>query len=125
MAKSQEIETTQFNRIVSGTTITGDIISKEGIRLDGKLIGNLSTEGKLVVGATGEIRGEITCHNSDVEGTIEGKITVKELLSLKSTSKIQGDIITNKLAVEPGSKFTGTCNMGNGNGTKETQKTAK
>ncbi len=125
MAKSQEVETTQFNRIVSGTTITGDIISKEGIRLDGKLIGNLSTEGKLVVGATGEIRGEITCQNSDVEGIIDGKITVKELLSLKSTSKIQGDIITNKLAVEPGSKFTGTCNMGNGNGAKETQKTAK
>ncbi len=112
MAKNQEPDSVAFNRIVEGTTITGDINSNEGIRLDGKLLGNLTTKGKLVVGVTGYIKGEIKCNNSDIEGKIEGKIYVNELLSLKSTAKIFGDITTNKLAVEPNAIFTGTCNMG-------------
>lgn len=125
MAKSQEPEATAFNRIVIGTTITGDIISKEGIRIDGTLVGNLTTEGKLVIGVTGMVKGEVTCQNSDIEGSVEGRISVKELLTLKSTSKILGDITTNKLAVEPNSKFTGTCNMGNSNENRQTTKTNK
>ncbi len=112
MAKNQELDAVAFNRIVEGTTITGDINSTEGIRLDGKLLGNLTTNGKLVVGVNGYIKGEIKCNNSDIEGKIEGKIFVNELLSLKSTAKIFGDITTNKLAVEPNAVFTGTCNMG-------------
>ena len=67
-----------------------------------------------MIGETGMVKGEIICKNSDVSGTIEGKINVSELLSLKSTAKIHGDIITNKLAIEPGSKFTGNCNMSGG-----------
>jgi len=111
MAKNQEPDAIAFNRIVEGTTITGDINSNEGIRLDGKLLGNLITNGKLVVGVNGYIKGEVKCNNSDIEGKIEGKIFVNELLLLKSTAKIFGDITTNKLAVEPNAVFTGTCNM--------------
>jgi cytoskeletal protein CcmA (bactofilin family) len=99
------------NMITNGTTITGDISATGDIRIEGVLIGNLVTKGKLVVGQTGEIKGEITCNNSDIEGTIEGKIIVSELLSLKSTSKMIGDVVTNKLAIEPGAIFTGTCSM--------------
>ena len=61
---------------------------------------------------TGYIKGEVHCKNSDVEGKVEGKINVQELLALKSTSVLLGDIIAKRLAIEPGAKFTGNCSMG-------------
>jgi cytoskeletal protein CcmA (bactofilin family) len=111
MAKFTENETNAINLVGAGTTIKGDINCNGDIRIDGSLQGNLNTKGKVVIGETGKVKGEIVCKNSDLSGELEGKIKVSELLSLKSTAKIFGDIIANKLAIEPGSKFTGNCNM--------------
>jgi len=113
MAKFNENELTSnnINLIGFGTEITGDISCNGDLRIDGNLSGNISSKGKVVVGETGRIKGEISCKNSDISGIIEGKVTVIELLSLKSTARINGDISTSKLAIEPGSKFTGYCNM--------------
>ena len=111
MAKNNETDNTTINLISNGTDITGDIKSNGDIRIDGSLKGNLSTKGKVVIGPTGKINGEVNCKNSEVSGTIEGKIIVGQLLNLKASSKIIGDIITAKLAIEPGARFTGTCNM--------------
>ncbi len=114
MAKYNETETTTaVNLIVAGTEIKGDINSNSDIRFDGTMTGNLKTTGKVVIGETGRVNGEIDCKNSEVLGEVHGKIKVSELLSLKATAKIFGDIITKKLAIEPGSKFTGNCKMGN------------
>ncbi|MBN2681146.1 MAG: polymer-forming cytoskeletal protein [Bacteroidales bacterium] len=105
--------TTSVNILGPGTSITGDVSCEGDIRIDGNLIGNLKSKGKLVIGQTGSIKGEIICKNADISGVLEGKITVEELLSLKSTSKLIGDIKnTDKLNIEPGAVFTGTCNMG-------------
>lgn len=113
MAKPSETESNKINLIGTGTSITGEINSTNGdIRIDGTLKGNITTNGKLVVGPTGVIVGNISCKNADVFGKIDGKVAVAELLSLKSSSKVNGDIITNKLSIEPGTTFTGTCNMG-------------
>ncbi|MBK8806526.1 MAG: polymer-forming cytoskeletal protein [Bacteroidales bacterium] len=111
MAKITGVEPSSTNMITAGTTITGDIICNGDIRIEGNLLGNLTTKGKLVIGATGEIKGEIACQNSDIEGFVEGKIIVGELLSLKATSRMIGDVVTNRLAIEPGAIFTGTCSM--------------
>ena len=111
MAKYNETENATINLISNGTDIKGDIKSNGDIRIDGSLTGNLSTKGKVVIGPTGRINGEIVCKNSEVSGVIEGKIVVGQLLSLKASSKILGDIITAKLAIEPGARFTGNCNM--------------
>ena len=112
MTKSNTQETNSVNLIGSGTTIEGDIKSTGDIRIDGNLVGSLNTKGKLVIGSTGSIDGEVVCQNADISGNIKGKITVHELLSLKATSKLTGDIITNKLAIEPGANFSGSCSMG-------------
>ena len=114
MAKYNETETTTtaINLIGAGTEITGDVNSNSDIRIDGTMKGNLKTTGKVVIGETGKVNGEIDCKNSEVLGEVKGKIKVGELLSLKATAKIFGDIITKKLAIEPGSKFTGNCLMG-------------
>ena len=111
MAKTAEPENNKINLIGAGTNIKGDIESAGDIRIDGTLKGNLRTKGKVVIGTTGLIKGEVYCKNSDVEGKVEGKINVQELLALKATSIINGDISAKRLAIEPGAKFTGNCNM--------------
>ncbi|MBI4947430.1 MAG: polymer-forming cytoskeletal protein [Bacteroidetes bacterium] len=111
MAKPGITETPSINIIGAGTVIEGDIKSEGDIRVDGTLNGCLITKGKLVLGTTGMVEGEITCQNGDISGIITGKIKVAELLSLKATSKLSGDIITNKLSIEPGANFVGSCAM--------------
>ncbi|OYT11246.1 MAG: cell shape determination protein CcmA [Bacteroidetes bacterium 4572_112] len=102
---------TEFNRIVAGTSIHGEIETKGDIRIDGTVVGTLNIHGKLVLGNSGKIEGEIKCKNAEVMGTIEGEINVSELLSLKESSSMKGDIITNKISIEPGAKISGTINM--------------
>lgn len=104
------------NLITSGTIITGDITCDTDMRIDGVLAGNINAKGKIVVGKTGDVKGEIACQNCDVEGSVDGKLTIKDLLSLRATAKFIGDIITSKLAIEPGAIFTGSCKM---NGEKD------
>jgi cytoskeletal protein CcmA (bactofilin family) len=111
MAKYNETDNTTINLISNGTDITGDIKSNGDIRIDGSLTGNLNTRGKVVIGPTGKVKGEVICKNSEVSGLVEGKISVGQLLILKASSRIQGDIVTSKLAIEPGARFSGTCNM--------------
>jgi cytoskeletal protein CcmA (bactofilin family) len=111
MAKNNETEPAAINLISNGTEISGDIKSGGDIRIDGSLTGNLNTKGKVVIGVTGRVNGEVICKNSEVSGCIEGKISVSQLLILKASSKILGDIATVKLSIEPGARFSGNCKM--------------
>jgi cytoskeletal protein CcmA (bactofilin family) len=99
------------NRIVEGTTIKGDIISQADFRLDGELIGNFQSSGKIVIGPAGSVTGDIICKNADIEGKFDGKIQVTEILNVKSKSSIHGEVICGKLAVEPGADFSASCTM--------------
>jgi cytoskeletal protein CcmA (bactofilin family) len=101
------------NRIVEATLIKGDIVSQADFRLDGELIGNFTSQGKLVIGPAGKVTGDIKCINADIEGSFKGKIEIEELLNIKATAKIVGEVITGKLSVEPGADFTATCAMKN------------
>jgi len=112
MAKNNgEVEAPAINLIGNGTVITGDITSNGDIRIDGILTGNLSAKGKIVISETGKIKGEISCKNADVSGTVEGKLTVAELLSMKGTSTVTGEVFIGRLAIEPGCHFNGNCQM--------------
>ena len=108
--KTEMTET--INTIGAGTIVTGDIQSKGDIRLDGVLKGSVNTSGKVVLGKEGIIEGDVMCNSADISGTLKAKITVSQLLSLKATAKLNGEIITNKLSIEPGAAFTGSCSMG-------------
>ncbi|KAF0239114.1 MAG: hypothetical protein FD181_499 [Prolixibacteraceae bacterium] len=111
-----------INIISEGTKIKGDINANGDIRIDGELMGNILAKGKLVVGPKGRIEGQINCNNIEISGYIKGKVTASELLIMKSTSQITGDIVAGKLSVEPGSLFSGSCIM---NGTKPLNEPAK
>lgn len=104
----------KINSIMEGTSIVGEINSDSNIRIDGKVKGTVHARGRVIVGQTGTIEGEIVCQSSDIEGTVIGKVNCQDLLSLKATAKLQGDINTKKLAIEPGAVFTGNCSMGGG-----------
>jgi cytoskeletal protein CcmA (bactofilin family) len=112
MARNNEVESPAINIIRKGTEIKGDVTCSGDIRIDGMLSGTLVSQGKVVVGPSGLIDGNVTCKNADVSGTIKAKLNVKELLQLKATANIVGDINTNRLSIEPGASFTGSCNMG-------------
>lgn len=112
ITKNVELLNSSRNSLGCGTKIKGDIESNGDFRIDGKLIGTIKTKGKVVIGSTGLLEGEINCQNADIEGTVKAKIEVTDLLTLKAESKFEGEIITGKIAIEPGAKFSGTCAMG-------------
>ena len=110
--KGGEGASSSINLIGAGTVIEGDIRSNGDIRIDGTVYGHVISKAKVVIGATGVVEGDVNSQNSDVSVTIKGKTVVSELLFLKATSKVIGDIVTGKLVVEVGATFTGSCNMG-------------
>lgn len=111
MAKNNIIES-KPNTIVSGTVIKGEITANGDFRIDGTLIGSINCKGKIVIGQSGNIEGEVVCQNADISGKTKAKIIVDELLMLKSTAELNGDVVTGKLSIEPGARFTGSCDMG-------------
>ena len=110
-------EKTQFegpdrlNRIVEGTKIIGDLISESNIRIDGEVLGNITTSSKVVIGENGFLKGNLNCQEADIEGKIEGKLEIEGLLILREQAKVNGDIHTVKLHIEEGAVFVGSCKM--------------
>ncbi|TSA27153.1 MAG: polymer-forming cytoskeletal protein [Bacteroidetes bacterium] len=111
MAKMKETEMPSINLLGSGTTVKGDIKLNGDFRIDGTLVGKIDCKGKIVVGPSGIIEGDISCQNADFSGQIKAQVKVAELLTLKDSARFSGDIVTNKLAIEPGARFSGTCQM--------------
>lgn len=111
MARTLEMESSSVNTISAGTVINGNISAQGDFRLDGNLDGNITLNGRLVVGESGLVKGNVVCQNAVIIGNIVGNISVKDTLTLQSTAIVKGDILINKLAIEPGAKFSGTCRM--------------
>lgn len=113
MARTYEAEGIggSINTITEGTNIKGNINAVGDFRMDGTLEGNITLNGKLVVGETGNIKGNVICQNANIIGKVIGNISVKELLTLHSTANVKGDILINKISIEPGAAFSGTCRM--------------
>lgn len=106
------VDTNSIDRIAEGSVLEGNITSTNGIRIDGTVKGSVNCDGKVVVGVGGIVEGEIVCASADIEGTLKSSIEVKDILELKATSNLQGEITTGKLSIEPGATFTGSCKMG-------------
>ena len=99
------------NLIGKDTVIKGDVESSGDLRVDGRLIGSLKSNGKIVVGQTGYIEGDMNCKQADISGTVKGVLKCDELTTLKSTSKVELDMTTKQLCIEVGAIFTGKCQM--------------
>ena len=100
------------NTIGKGTVLEGNIETYGNIRIEGKVIGNIKSKSKIALGNSSHVEGNIIAQNADLEGEVKGRIEISEMLILKATAVVHGDIITGKLVVEPGAVFNGTCKMG-------------
>mgnify|MGYP006146708255 CR=1 FL=1 len=107
----QKIKVMDRNVIAKNTTIVGDIKSDGDFRIDGALDGTLITNGRVVIGAEGSIKGKVEAGNADIEGTFSGDLLVSNTLTIKATAIISGEVIIGKLSVEPGASFNATCAM--------------
>lgn len=101
-----------LNSIVQGTVVEGSVNSKSDFRVDGTIKGKLFCDAKVIIGPTGLVEGEIRCKNAMIEGNFEGTLTVTELLNIRESAKVSGDITTDKLIVQSGAMVNGNCNMG-------------
>ena len=97
--------------ISAGTTLKGDITSNSDLRIDGTLVGNIISTAKVIIGANGVVEGDLQGQQADILGKVTGSIKVKELLQLKGSSLVSGNIQAGKLQVEPTATFNGECHM--------------
>lgn len=109
------------NILGQGTVIKGDIELQGDFRIDGNLFGNISSQGRIVIGTTGIVEGDISCANADISGHVTGNITTADLTTLKASAVVTGELFTTRLAIEVGAVFNGKCsmqpaNVKNGNG---------
>ncbi len=98
--------------ISAGTTLKGDISSNSDLRIDGTIIGNVSSTSKIVIGASGNIEGDIFGNQADIVGKVSGNIKTKDLLQLRGDCIVNGNVHAGKLQVEPTAIFNGQCHMG-------------
>jgi len=117
-----------LNTLVKGTVVEGIVKSESDIRVDGTIKGSLNCNAKVIVGPTGFIEGDVKCENAVIEGRFTGNLQVAELLNVRETAEISGDVKTNKLIVQSGAIFNVTCQMGiqaSGNGSYSNVKASK
>ncbi len=107
----EKITVNSSNIIGKGTTIKGDIITSGNVRIEGKLLGTLVTKSKAVFGDKSVVEGKIVAQNAEIAGNFNGIIEINELLILKPTAVVNGDIITKKLVFEKDAEFNGKCTM--------------
>ena len=112
--RSKDIKTSkeiERNVVARNTKIVGDIKSEGDFRIDGTLEGTLTTNGRVIIGVEGFIKGNVTATNADIEGKFSGQLQVEKTLTVKATALISGDVVIGKLSVEPGATFNATCSM--------------
>ncbi|MEZ4894697.1 MAG: polymer-forming cytoskeletal protein [Saprospiraceae bacterium] len=100
-----------LNALVSGTSVEGTLQCDSDFRIDGTIKGKLRCKAKVIIGPSGVVDGEIHCQNAVVEGRFKGKMTVTELLNIRETAEVEGEISTNKLLVQSGAHFNVSCRM--------------
>ena len=101
----------QINMIGEGTVFEGTLRSESDLRISGRIVGKLQVGGKAIVAREGVVEGEMMATNAEIAGSVQGEIHIKELLILKSSARVDGNIEAARLIVEEGSVFNGKCQM--------------
>jgi len=113
--KSNEEAIDARNHVAQGTLVKGSLESQGGLRIDGKVEGEIESIGKLVIGEKGEVVGQITCKDAEIEGKVKGNLNSSGLLYLKATAFVEGDITSHSMKMDPGAVFIGNSDMRSAN----------
>ncbi len=112
MAKSEpNLNVNTISRISVGTIIKGEIASSSDIRIDGTFEGKIQSNGRVVIGESASVKGDVICENLDLWGKVDGNVFVKDTLSLKQGCSVDGNVHIRRFCVELGSTFNGNCKM--------------
>lgn len=111
MSTPQNFDTNAIDRIAEGTVLEGNVQSAKSIRIDGRIVGSVKCDGRVVIGKTGVVEGEVICDSADVEGTLNATVQINGLLELRATGVINGDTQVGKLKVDPGAEINGQIDM--------------
>ena len=98
--------------IAKSALLEGNLETIGNLRIEGKLIGNIRCKAKVAMGDASLVEGNILTQNAEIAGKVIGQLEVADLLILKSTAIIDGDIIAGKIMLETGAIFNGNCKMG-------------
>jgi cytoskeletal protein CcmA (bactofilin family) len=107
----KEVQQVALNLLSEGTEIVGDILASNDIRIDGTIRGNIKTSGRVVVGPTAKVEGNIDSPGVDLIGLMQGNIISSGLVSLREKSMFLGNITTAQVAIEAGAIFNGECHI--------------
>lgn len=109
--KTVEQNVNDISRISQCAAIRGDLSSSTDIRVDGQVDGTLYSDGKVVVGESARLSGKLFGTTIDFWGKMDGDIFVKDTLSLKSSSVVNGNIHVRRIQVEMGAQINGSFKM--------------
>lgn len=113
--KKEEIDVTKVDTVIGkDTTITGSVEAKGILRIEGKISGDLNTNGDIIVSESGVVEADVKVRNISIAGVVKGNLEARGLLSLEPSGKMLGDIKVAKLAIGDGAIFRGACEMLNG-----------
>jgi cytoskeletal protein CcmA (bactofilin family) len=98
----------------SDVEIKGSIKFQKELLIDGKVEGEINSDGVLTIGENADIRGEIKTKSITVYGKVHGNITVAERCELKSKCTLQGDLKAARLVIEEGATFIGKSEVTSG-----------
>jgi cytoskeletal protein CcmA (bactofilin family) len=95
-----------------GTTLTGETEFHAMLRVDGHLIGTVSSEaGTLIIGTNGQVDANISVAAAMINGSVNGDVIASEKLQLGRTARVMGNIQSPRLIIEEGAILEGSCNM--------------
>lgn len=95
----------------AGTVFDGNFKTTETVRVDGTVNGNCVSEGELILGEEGVVKGNVSARNVIISGRVDGDIASLGKLEILSTGKVNGNISARSLAIDEGASFDGKCTM--------------
>lgn len=109
--QTQPTSPNQINMIGEGTVFEGTFQARSDVRISGRVVGKVQSDGKVIVAQEGVIEGEVVAASADVAGQIQGDVRITDRLVLKSSARVEGNIWTGRLVMEEGATFDGKCVM--------------
>ncbi len=97
--------------ISEGTTIEGNVVSENSIRLSGAVKGDIVSKGLVIIGAGARVKGNITAESVLIAGSVEGDLNIVNKTNIEPTGEVRGDLVTKRLLVDEESVFSGKCTM--------------
>ena len=107
--KSKKVQITTL--LGRGTDLKGNLNVEGSARIDGRIDGDVTVSGCLIIGTGAVVLGDVKAQSVLVGGEVRGNIVSPEKAEIASTAKVFGNIITGEIVIDEHATFQGKCNM--------------